>query len=158
MEDLQRRLAAQMRLAFFDKLSEDLENEDPQAVDWITKLHVEMVQRVAALRPGRRDEIMDRMDSGIFGRKIKARAFRGEDMHQMVQFTYELLREIVAPDMDGQLNASLAEVEQKMAEPSPKFSVIVPAFLRSVHDLMDETIARIEKMRNDGSLESHGDS
>ena len=77
-------------------------------------------------------------------------------MHQMVQFTYELLREIVAPDMDAKLNASLAEVEQKMAEPSPKFSVIVPAFLRTVHDLMDETIARIEKLRNDGALESHG--
>ena len=73
-----------MRRAFFDKLTQDLEAEDPQAVDWLINLHVELVRRIAALRPGRKDEIMDKMDSGIFGRKIKAKAFRGQDMAELV--------------------------------------------------------------------------
>lgn len=158
MEELQKRLAQQMRLAFFDKLSDDLEAEDPQAVDWLIKLHQELVMRIAALRPARKEEILDKMDTGIFGRKIKAKAFRGEEMSQLVTFCFEVLREIVAADMDDQLEASHTEVVSKMLEPEPKFSVIVPVFLRTVHDLLDETIARIEKMREEGLVGSHGDS
>jgi len=158
MEELQKRLADQMRRAFFDKLAEDLENEDPQAVDWLIKLHNELVLRISALRPARKDEIFDKMDTGIFGRKIKAKAFRGEDMSQLVNFCFEVLREIVAADMDAQLEESHTQIVNKMMAPEPKFSVIVPAFLRTVHDLLDETIARIEKMREEGLVGSNGNT
>lgn len=150
MEELQKRLAVQMRRAFFDKLAQDLENEDPQAAEWVGKLHEELCMRLAALRPARKDEIADKMDNGMFVRKLKAKAFRGEDMNNLLQFTYHILREIVAADMDAQLEANLKEVEREMIRPEPKFSTIVPAFLRGAHDLLDESIARIEKMRADG--------
>ena len=150
MEDVQKRLAVQMRRAFFDKLADDLKNEDPQAADWVGKLHEEMVMRLSALRPARKSEIEDKMDNGIFVRKLKAKAFRADDMQHLVEFTYSLLREIVAADMDAQLEQNLKEVQNKMIQPQPTFSCIVPTFLRGVHDLMDETIARIEKMRADG--------
>lgn len=149
-KDLEKRFAVQMRKAFFDKLTQDLEKEDPQAVDWIIKLHHELVMRLAALRPARKEEIMDKMDSGIFGNKIKAKAFRGEDMGQLVAFTFEILAEIVAPDMDDQKDAVYQQVDQKMRQKDPKFSDIVPTFLDGVHQLLDESIARIEKMRADG--------
>ena len=152
MDDLHARFEVQMRRAFFDKLTQDLEAEDPQAVDWLINLHVELVRRIAALRPGRKDEIMDKMDSGIFGRKIKAKAFRGQDMAELVGFSFEVLREIVAPDMDQQLRLSEAGVYEKMEEPEPKFSVIVPSFLSTVHHLLDETVSRINEMRKEGMV------
>ena len=159
MEDaktLQDRLSAQMRKAFFDKLGEDLEKEDPTAADWLINLHHELVMRLSALRPGRKSEIADKMDPDIFGQKIKARAFRGEDMAGMVAFTFEIMREIVAPDMDSDLNRAEQSVVTKMSERNPKFSAFVPLFLSEVHQLLDFTISRIEKMRQDGLVGQTG--
>ena len=156
IESLQIRLAQQMRRAFFDKLAEDLEKEDPQAADWLIKLHNELVMRLCALRPGRKSEIVDKMDTDIFGQKIKARAFRGEDMAGMVAFTFEIMREIVAPDMDNDLNMAEQDVLTKMSDPEPKFSVIVPSFISEVHQLLDTTINRIENMRKKGLVGQTG--
>ena len=147
-DDLRVRFAAQMRRAFFDKLRSDLENENPEAVEWLIKLHAELQKRLAALRPGRAEEIADKMDNEIFARKLRNRAFRHDDMHGMVNFSYEILSEIVAPDMDASLSAKRNALLVEMQSGNAVFSSVVPTFLQGVHELLDESIARIQELYN----------
>ena len=147
-DDLRVRFEAQMRRAFFDKLRDDLKNEKPEAVDWLIKLHLELQKRLAALRPGRADEIADKMDNELFARKLRNRAFRHDDMYGMVDFSYEILSEIVAPDMDASLSEKRNSLLVEMQSGDAVFSSIVPAFLQGVHELLDESIARIHQLYN----------
>lgn len=146
-DDLQARFATQMRRAFFDKLRDDLAAEKPEAIDWLISLHSELGQRVAALRPGRADEIADKMDNELFARKIRAKAFYSTDMQGLVGFTYEILREVVAPDMDDALESEFRTVQAEMSVLHPVFSQVVPVFLRGVHGLLDETIERVRHLQ-----------
>ncbi len=147
MSDIQTRMQAIMRRAFFDKLREDLAQESPDAGQWLVRLHAELAQRLAALRPRRAAEISDKMDNGMFARKVAAKAFRKEDMRGMVDFAYELLREIVAPDMDERLRSHYVRTMTAINAPNPLFSEAVPEFLDGAHALLDETMQRIERLR-----------
>ena len=59
-------------------------------------------------------------------------------------------------DMDSDLNRAEQSVVTKMSERNPKFSAFVPLFLSEVHQLLDFTISRIEKMRQDGLVGQTG--
>lgn len=150
MEDFSKRLAVQMRRAFFDVLAEKLAASDAptrqEAVEWLVKLHHELGQRLAAVLPSRRDDIMDRMDSELFSQQLRAGTYGSEQLGPLIQYTWGLLRMACAPDMDADIQGAYDAVAASL-QPGAAFSTVVPLYLRHAHGQLDEIIRRIEELK-----------
>lgn len=147
MEDLQQRLAVQMRRAFFDVMQSKLAAHDPtEAVEWLIRLHSELGQRFAAVLPSKAGEIRDHMDSELFAQQLRAGTYGSEQLGPLIEYTWALLRTACAPDMDAAVGKAYDAVASALVPGAP-FSAVVPLYLNHAHAQLDEIIRRIKELK-----------
>jgi len=147
MADLEKRMMEQMRKAFFDSIQEVMESDDKEkAHDWLISLHNEMHDRFVSLMPSRKDQLDDFRDNELFARMLRGGAFRTKEVVNLINYTFEQLKLIVAPDMDSDTDLRLQDSLSKV-KTGASFGSIVAPFLQHVHTLLDETTRRVLEIR-----------
>ena len=147
MEDLQERLATQMRRAFFDVMQAKLAAPDKtEAVDWLVRLHDELGRRFAAVLPSKAAEIREHMDNELFAQQLRAGTYGSEHLGPLIEYTWRLLRMACAPDMDAAVAKAYDAVASSLVPGAP-FSAVVPLYLNHAHAQLDEIIRRIKELQ-----------
>ena len=151
MADLEKRMMVQMRKAFFDSIREVMESEDKEkAHDWLISLHKEMHDRIVAIMPSRKAQLDEFMDNELFARMLRGGAFQTEQVVNLINYTFEQLKLVVAPDMDEDTEKRLQHSLSNIKD-GASFGSIVAPFLEHVHTLLDETQRRVVEIHRAGS-------
>lgn len=148
MQDLKERLAIQMRRAFFDCLAEKLAKDDKQeAIEWLIPLHKELGDRFKALLPSKQEEISEYIDNELFAQQLRSNAYGSDQLGPLINFTWSLLRQACAPDMDDDVNQAYNIVSESLV-PGAAFHTVVPLFLDCAHKQIDIIVARIHEINS----------
>lgn len=147
MADLEKRMMVQMRKAFFDSIQDVMESDDKdKAHDWLISLHKEMHDRIVSLMPSRKEQLDEFMDNELFARMLRGGVFQTNEVVNLINYTFEQLKLIVAPDMDSDTDLRLQDSLSKV-KTGASFGSIVAPFLQHVHTLLDETTRRVLQIR-----------
>ena len=148
MLSLRERLAVQMRRAFFDCLEEKLAAGDKtEAVEWLIPLHKELGDRFVALLPSKETEIKEYIDNDLFAQQIRANAYGSDQLGPLINYTWSLLHQACAPDMDDDIKKAYATVSSSLV-PGAAFHKVVPLFLDLAHTQIDMIVQRIQEIRS----------
>lgn len=135
-----------VRRAFFDAMSDLIEQEPEKSVEWLVKLHGELRWRFEKLLPSKAQDIRERIDTELFARQMRAGTYGSEQMGPLIEYTWALLRMACAPDMDATLQQAYEEVAGALVPGAP-FSKVVPLYLKHAHAQLDEIMRRIMELR-----------
>ena len=138
MTTIESQIEQQMRSAFWNLLKEKVGN-DPPDFDWITRLYAEIRDRLCSfLKPESRtrNEIYASFDPELFSQMIRNNAFEGSDMLRLIEMTFGHIGKLQAPYRDEDMRKRKQEMLD-YAEKGGSFSVVVPMFIRSTHELLD---------------------
>ena len=90
MERIQKQIKDTYHKAFYDLLQEKV-NENPPDYDWISKLYLEIRDKLTKLLKSSsplRKEIEESMDPVIFNQMMRNNAFNGTDLFNLISFTW----------------------------------------------------------------------
>ena len=139
-EHLEKQVADQFHRAFNDLLIESLSGDKPD-LDWLTRLHRELRDRICFLTPKRKDihaELYENLDSELFGQMIKNEAYSPEDMWKLVSYVFSLLKEREAPARNKSTDKLIESLYVAFSKEGATIATFVPIFLTSAHQKIDE--------------------
>lgn len=130
---------ATCRRAFVDSLTEMMVS-DPPAYDWIVKLYGEIRGRlIALLREGSalRNEIEGSMDTDLFSQMIRNDAFKPDDLHKLVSYTFTKCKELGSPARDDETDQKMQEIIEVMQSGTASFATVVPLYIVNINHCID---------------------
>lgn len=149
MERIQKQIKDTYHKAFFDLLEQKV-NENPPDYDWISKLYLEIRNKLTRLLKSSsslRKEIEDSMDPVIFNQMMRNNAFNGIDLFNLVSYVFDKIKQLGSPARDQHTEDKKNEIFNLMKN-NGTFAQIVPLFIKNSNiciDLIYEDMQNLSK-------------
>jgi len=149
MERIQKQIKDTYHKAFYDLLQEKV-NENPPDYDWISKLYLEIRDKLTKLLKSSsplRKEIEESMDPVIFNQMMRNNAFNGTDLFNLISFVFDKIKQLGSPARDQNTDEKKNEIFDLMKN-NGTFAQIVPLFIKNSNiciDLIYEDMQNLSK-------------
>ncbi len=140
MEKIEEQIKTQFYKAFEDLLTESLSSDTPNW-EWLVRLYKELRDRICNLTPRRTDihgELYENMDAELFEQMVTNGAFRGQEMWNLVDYVFSLIKQREAPARNASTSEILQELQELLQQSTTSIATFVPVFLRKAHQKIDE--------------------
>ena len=138
MEGLQAQIKEQFQKAFDDLLEQKLKEKD---FEWVTRLYVEIRDRICALIPRRADvhaQIKEQMDEVIFRQMLDADAYKPEDLVNLIGYVFHWFAQLQSPARDTSTEEKKQALFALLSTPGTTLASFVPVFVKTTHAVLDE--------------------
>ena len=101
----------------------------------------EVRDRICNLTPRRTDihrELYENMDAELFEQMVTNGAFRGQEMWNLVDYVFSLIKQREAPARNASTSEILQELHELLQQSTTSIATFVPVFLRKAHQKIDE--------------------
>lgn len=156
MERIQKQIKDTYHKAFFDLLEQKV-NENPPDYDWISKLYLEIRNKLTKLLKSSsplRKEIEDSMDPIIFNQMMRNNAFNGIDLFNLISFVFDKIKQLGSPARDQNTDDKKNEIFHLMKN-NGTFAQIVPLFIKNSNICIDLIYEDMQNLSKKFSQSSH---
>lgn len=134
MNSIELQIKEQMRKAFFDLITQNVNSEKPD-YEWVTRLYIEIRDRLCYFI--KKDsstylQIMGDFDEKLFFQMCTNDVFDYNSMCMLINNTFDWIRKLQAPIRDEFLTESKNRVLQ-----TTDYREIISTFLKEVHNCLD---------------------
>mgnify|MGYP001436123396 FL=1 len=156
MERIQKQIKDTYHKAFYDLLQEKV-NENPPDYDWISKLYLEIRDKLTKLLKSSsplRKEIEESMDPVIFNQMMRNNAFNGTDLFNLISFVFDKIKQLGSPARDQNTDEKKNEIFDLMKN-NGTFAQIVPLFIKNSNICIDLIYEDMQNLSKKFSQSSH---
>jgi hypothetical protein len=143
----------------FLNLLEEKTAASPPDYEWITRLYIEIKQRLKNLLKSNHPlalEMDEKLDSQLFKQMIENNAFSGTDFYNLICYVFELCLKLGSPARDEEVQRK-KEIILKQMQAGGTFAKIVPLFILYANesiDLIYEDLGTLNDSLNDSSSQT----
>jgi hypothetical protein len=148
LEKINKQIKEQMEKAWFDLLKEKTNNNPPD-YDWLERLYLEIRDKLLRLtreNSNLYNGIMESMDIVLFSQMIKNNAFTGVDTLKLIEYVFEISKNLGSPARDTSVDQYKYEV-LGLIKAGGTFGEVVPLFFKNANKTIDNIYYDLQRLK-----------
>ena len=148
VEKINKQIKEQMEKAWFDLLKEKTNNNPPD-YDWLERLYLEIRDKLLRLtreNSNLYNGILESMDIVLFSQMIKNNAFTGVDTLKLIEYVFEISKNLGSPARDTSVDQYKYEV-LGLIKAGGTFGEVVPLFFKNANKTIDNIYYDLQRLK-----------